>query len=158
MTPTMEFNATRVHSFLSSPASLGAFATPLQRLCAQPHNSFHHGQANHNGHTHPVQNASRRASTSTHSARMSFTSTRPKLHQICFPCHGTSSAPSIMPPLLRHRQNIHKRCTHTISGSSNACALLVVVAIVLQIFASQIHRWGEVWSSDVPCTNGCNGF
>ena len=91
-----------------------------------------------------MQNASRHASTSTHSARMSFTSTRPKLHQICFPCHGISSAMSITPPLLRHRQTIHEGCTRTLSGSSNACALLVVVAIVLQIFASQIHRRGEV--------------
>ena len=75
---------------------------------------------------------------------MLFTSTRPKLHQICFPCHGTSSAPSITPPLLCHRQTNHEGCTGTLSGSSNACALLVVVAIVLQIFASQIHRRGEV--------------
>ena len=113
-------------------------------LCAESHVSLHHGQENHKGHTHLVQDPSCRASTSTHSARMSFTSTRPKLHQICFPCHGTSSAPSITPPLLRHRQTIHEGCTRTLSGSPNACALLVVVAIVLQIFASQIHRRGEV--------------
>ena len=105
-------------------------------LCAESHVSLHHGRENHKGHTHPVQDASCRASTSTHSARMSSTSTRPKLHQICFPCYGTSSAPSIMPPLLRHKQTIHEGCTHTTSGSSNACALLVVVAIELQIFAT----------------------
>ena len=65
-------------------------------LCAESHVSLHHGQENHKGHTHPVQDASCRASTSTHRARMSFTSTRPELHQICFlatvlPLHRASS-------------------------------------------------------------------
>ena len=63
--------------------------------------------------------------------------------QICFCFDDTSSAASIMPPLLCHGLTIRKGCTHTVSGSSNACALLVVIIIVLQIFATDGQAGGS---------------
>ena len=83
-------------------------------------------------------NTLRQTQSSAYFTRLHF------LGQPLRPNTATPSAPSITSPLLRHRQTIHEGCTRTLSGSSDVCAPLVVVAIVLQIFASQIHRRGEV--------------
>ena len=52
-------------------------------LCTEHRVSFHHGQTNHKSLRHTVCGFSWRASTSTHSARTAFTSTRERMLQIC---------------------------------------------------------------------------